>query len=114
RRISLANGVAGSLALLCGILFVVLFTRAITQRDRQLAAHASDLEKRILERTAELDQINRGMRLVLDNVQQGFVTVSLDGVMSFERSAIVDRWLGEARLEANIAAVIIPPDPDAS
>src|SRR5438045_208713 len=97
RRISLANGMAGGMALLCGILFVVLFTRAIARRDRQLADYAADLERRILARTAELDQINRGMRLVLDNVQHGFVTISLDGGMSYERSAIVDRCLGEAR-----------------
>jgi two-component system chemotaxis sensor kinase CheA len=114
RRISLANGVAGGMALLCGIFFVVLFTRAIAQRDQQLAEYASDLEKRILERTAELDHINRGMRLVLDNVQQGFITVSLDGVMSFERSAIVDLWLGKARLEANLSEVIRPHDSGAA
>ena len=113
-RISLATGVAGGMALLCGVFFAVLFTRAMAQGDRQLAEHASDLEKRILERTAELDHINRGMRLVLDNVQQGFVTVSLSGVMSFERSAIVDRWLGEARLEANLCDVIRPHDPEAA
>jgi HPt (histidine-containing phosphotransfer) domain-containing protein len=104
-RISLANGVAGGVALLFGVLFVVLFTRAIAQRDAQLAEYASDLEVRIGERTAELDHMNRGMRLVLDNVEQGFVTISLDGVMSTERSAVVDRWLTEASATTLMEAI---------
>src|SRR6185436_18695320 len=113
-RISLANGVAGGLALLCGIFFVVLFTRAIAHRGRQLAEYDSDLERRILERTAELDRINRGMRLVLDNVQQGLITVSLDGTMSRERSAIVDLWLGTAPADARLSDVIRPHDAEAA
>src|SRR5438045_7688634 len=35
------------------------------------------------------------MRLVLDNVDQGLVTLSVSGEMANERSRIVDRWFGE-------------------
>ncbi len=52
------------------------------------------LEERVRERTAELAERNRGMRMVLDNVQEGLVTLSIDGVLSPERSAVVDRWFG--------------------
>ncbi|MEO8214652.1 MAG: ATP-binding protein [Myxococcales bacterium] len=46
------------------------------------------------ERTAELARINQGMRLVLDNVEQGFITIDLEGVMAAERSTVCDRWFG--------------------
>ncbi|HET6150890.1 MAG TPA: ATP-binding protein [Polyangia bacterium] len=96
RRMSLGTGIAGGFALLLGILFVNFFTRSIVERDQQLAAYALGLEHKVAERTAELDRMNRGMRLVLDNVDQGFLIVGLDGTMSPERSAIVDRWFAAA------------------
>ena len=52
------------------------------------------LEERVVERTAALATRNRGMRLVLDNVQEGLVTLSTSGVMALERSAVVDQWFG--------------------
>jgi two-component system chemotaxis sensor kinase CheA len=94
RRISYGTMGVGIVALVFGILFVNFFTRSIAMRDAQLAEYATGLEKKVTERTVELDQRNRGMRLVLDNVTQGFITVGLDGVMSSERSSIVDRWFG--------------------
>ena len=42
----------------------------------------------------ELDRRNGEMRLVLDNVRQGLVTIDLDGCMARERSSIVEHWLG--------------------
>jgi len=94
RQMSFGTAVAGGVALLLGILFVNFFTRSILQRDRQLAAYASGLESKVAERTAELDRMNSGMRLVLDNVHQGFIIIGRDGTMSPERSAIVARWFG--------------------
>jgi two-component system chemotaxis sensor kinase CheA len=52
------------------------------------------LEIKVQERTRELEERNRDMRLVLDNVNQGFLTVSLSGLLAQERSAIVDNWFG--------------------
>jgi signal transduction histidine kinase/HAMP domain-containing protein len=54
------------------------------------------LENRVEARTRELGQRNRDMRLVLDNVNQGFLTMSREGILAEERSAIVTRWLGRA------------------
>jgi hypothetical protein len=70
------------------------FTRAVALRDAQLSDYAANLERKADERTRELDERNRGMRLVLDNVAQGFITIASDGVMAAERSAVVDRWFG--------------------
>lgn len=54
------------------------------------------LEQQVEARTAELGLANRDMRLVLDNVDQGFVMLSLDGRMASARSAIVSRWFGNS------------------
>ena len=94
RRISMGTAAAAALALLCGILFVNFFTGTIAARDARLAEYASDLESKIAARTAELDGRNREMRLVLDNVEQGLMAVSMNGVMTSERSTIVERWFG--------------------
>jgi two-component system chemotaxis sensor kinase CheA len=52
------------------------------------------LEQKVEERTRELAQRNRDMRLVMDNVEQGFLTLTPDGVLAVERSTIIDRWFG--------------------
>jgi two-component system chemotaxis sensor kinase CheA len=54
------------------------------------------LDGLVSQRTAELDQRNSDMRLVLEHVRQGFVTLNRQGVMSLERSAIVQTWLGKS------------------
>lgn len=52
------------------------------------------LEQRVQDRTSELAAKNRDMRLVLDNVNEGFITLSAEGVMASERSRVVDEWFG--------------------
>lgn len=56
------------------------------------AAH-DELEERVRARTAELDDRNTAMRLVLDNVAQGFGMLDMDGVLGGERSAAMNTWL---------------------
>ena len=97
RRLDLGTLLSGFLTWSFGFAFVVFFTRNIAVRDAQLAEYASGLERKVAERTTELARINYGMRLVLDNVEQGFITIDLAGVMSPERSAICDRWFGAAQ-----------------
>ncbi len=63
---------------------------------RELEQMNLTLEQKVEERTLALAGRNRDMRLVLDNVDQGFLTLTLDGVMASERSAVVDRWFGQA------------------
>jgi two-component system chemotaxis sensor kinase CheA len=77
--------------------------RAFNQMLQELDGSYKDLERlnrtlehRVDERTRELAQRNRDMRLVLDNVNQGFLTMSRAGILAEERSAIVGRWLGPA------------------
>lgn len=93
-KVSATTVIAGGIALLCGVLMIFHFTRAVVIRDRQLQEYAATLEQRVEDRTRELDERNRGMRLVLDNVSQGFITIDRKGVMDAERSAVVDTWFG--------------------
>ena len=60
----------------------------------------------VRERTQELDVRNQAMRLVLDNVDQGFVSVDLAGHLSPERSAILDRWLGAPKASDTLFSYI--------
>ncbi len=53
-----------------------------------------NLEKKVEARTLELAGRNRDMRLVLDNVEEGFLTLSAAGIMAMEHSSILDRWFG--------------------
>jgi two-component system chemotaxis sensor kinase CheA len=52
------------------------------------------LERLVRERTLALDQKNRDLKLVLDNVDQGFVTIDREGVVVGEHSRVIDTWLG--------------------
>jgi HAMP domain-containing protein/HPt (histidine-containing phosphotransfer) domain-containing protein len=61
--------------------------------------HNAELEQQRLEglvqvRTQELAVRNDDMRRVLENVEQGFLTIDRQGQMSIERSRIIEKWLG--------------------
>jgi two-component system chemotaxis sensor kinase CheA len=63
----------------------------------QLEEMNRTLEHKVQSRTAELATKNRDMRLVLDNVDQGFITLSASGVMAIERSRVVSDWFGSGK-----------------
>jgi HPt (histidine-containing phosphotransfer) domain-containing protein/HAMP domain-containing protein len=74
------------------------FNRMVEELDasyRHLEEMNHTLELKVSERTAELGHRNRDMRLVLDNVDQGFVTLSAAGTMAVERSRVVSEWFGD-------------------
>jgi two-component system chemotaxis sensor kinase CheA len=112
-RILMACGIAGLLALLGGLVSVELSTRAIQKRDAALAHYAATLETRVADRTAALATRNGEMRLVLDHVAQGLMTVDVHGVLAAERSAVVDRWFGAISAQENLPALISRTDPAA-
>ena len=74
-------------------IFVVLESVAGCFIARSFFDNVIGLEKIVQARTAELDVRNRDMRLVLDHVAQGLVTVDRRGVRSAERSRAFDAWL---------------------
>lgn len=95
-------------ALLLGTVVVCFFTGAVALRDAQLSDYAKNLERKVEDRTKELDARNYGMRLVLDNVAQGFMTIDLKGKLASERSAIVDRWFGVPPPDTTLSAYLAP------
>jgi signal transduction histidine kinase len=68
--------------------------RALLAATEELRATNENLERRVRERTEELAQRGRDMRLVLDNVGQALLTIDARGRLAQERSAMVDRWFG--------------------
>jgi signal transduction histidine kinase/HAMP domain-containing protein len=60
----------------------------------RLASAFRSMGTAIRQREERINARNRDMRLVLDNVGQGFITLDLEGTMSDEHSKIVDEWFG--------------------
>ena len=71
-------------------------TRAIRSREERIRARTED------------------MRLVLDNVQQGFITLDRGGVMAEECSRIVGTWFGPASRGTTFAAYLATIDDNAA
>ncbi len=82
--------------------FVVLESGATSYIARSFFDNVIGLEKIVRARTEELDSRNDDMRLVLDNVGQGFITIDQAGIMSKEMSAIVRKWFGPTKDEETI------------
>lgn len=72
-----------------GFLRLDLAARALTTANERL-------EERVQERTLELNDRNRELKAVLDNVEQALIVVDLAGNIARERSAAVDRWFPTA------------------
>lgn len=104
--------IAGVVVVLIGALVIVFFTRQVALRDHKLHESNEQLEAKVEDRTRALDERNRGMRLVLDHVAQGLVTVGLDGVVASEHSAVVERWFGAPAPGATFAAFMEPHSPE--
>lgn len=78
---------------------------------RQLEEMNRTLEHKVRERTRELGRRNLDMRLVLDNVDQGLITLGMDGAMALERSRAVDRWFGPYETGARFVDYVRPISP---
>jgi len=65
-----------------------------TDEIGRLASAFRSMGTAIRQREERINARNRDMRLVLDNVGQGFITLDLEGSMSDEHSKIVDEWFG--------------------
>lgn len=76
------------------VLFVVLESVAACFVARSFFNNVFRLERAVARRTRALDDRNRDMTLILDNVAQGLVTVALDGTMHGERSRSLIDWFG--------------------
>jgi HPt (histidine-containing phosphotransfer) domain-containing protein len=98
-------------ALLSLAIVITAWAQEQRERRRQAAAYAAELEVKVQERTSELAQRNKSMRLVLDSVQQGLVGVDQEGWMASERSAIADRWFGSVTEKTRFVDYVRVHDP---
>jgi len=73
-----------------------------TDEVGQLAFAFRQMGGAIRVREQRIGARNRDMRLVLDNVGQGFVTLDATGTMSQERSRVIDEWFGEVDAGAKL------------
>jgi two-component system chemotaxis sensor kinase CheA len=108
---SVFNYQASVWAVVVHAVFVVLESVAAIFVARSFFDNVIGLEKIVAVRTNELDRRTHDMAMVLENVGQGFVTVSADGTMSAERSTILRSWLGEAPASLRFASYIAAVDP---
>jgi len=81
----------------------------LEQRDHELR-HAAEqlrsanegLEQRVQERTRELADKNRDLRLVLDTVDQALLMIDLEGRLAPECSSAAEHWFGRHSEGANV------------
>jgi two-component system chemotaxis sensor kinase CheA len=70
------------------------FDRTTNDEIGQLSTAFAAMSTAIEQRETRIAERNRDMRRVLDNVEDGFVTVDAAGVMSEERSRVLETWFG--------------------
>ena len=86
--------------------FVVLETVAACYISRQFFDSVVGLEKIVEARTATIREQQREMRTILNNVEEGLLTINLDGRMASETSRAVKEWFGVPLAGENFAAWI--------
>jgi two-component system chemotaxis sensor kinase CheA len=75
--------------------FVVFETIAACYISRQFFDNVIGLEKIVEARTAQINEQQRHMKLILDNVGEGLITINLDGKVSGKGSKALVDWFGE-------------------
>jgi two-component system, chemotaxis family, sensor kinase CheA len=91
--------------------FVVLEAIATCAIARSFFDKVIGLERIVQERTRQVDDKNREMRVLLDNVDQGFTTIDRRGRLAGEHSAAIDRWFGAPAANAtwfDYLATVVP------
>jgi two-component system chemotaxis sensor kinase CheA len=77
----------------------------LAEKFEEMAAAVRDRELRLGVRNAEL-------KLILDSVDQGFLTAHVDGTLFAERSAVVGQWAGELGPDATVWSLAAAIEPD--
>ena len=94
--------------------FVVLESVAACFIARSFFDNVIGLEKKVGERTQELQSRNRDMRMILNSVEQGFLTIDRSGKIQEERSAAVDTMFGTVDQGDTITDLVGRHDPKAA
>jgi len=92
--------------------FVVLESTAACFVARSFFDNVIGLEKIVSARTEALNDRNAAMKLVLDNVEQGFVTMNRDSVISAEHSKVLETWFDDVEGGTPFAALLRQASPE--
>ncbi len=92
--------------------FVVLESTAACFVARNFFDNVIGLEKIVSARTEALNDRNAAMKLVLDNVEQGFVTMNRDSVISAEHSKVLETWFDDVEGGTPFAALLRQASPE--
>ena len=103
---SVFNYAAPFWVVLVHALFILLESCAACSIARSFFDNAIGLEMVVQARTEQLHERNRHMRLVLDTVNQGFLTIDRALVMSAEKSAVLGEWFGPAHAQQTFTAYL--------
>jgi two-component system chemotaxis sensor kinase CheA len=79
----------------------------------RLAEKFGEMAEAVRDREHRLGVRNRDLKLILDSVEQGFLTTGLDGTLFAERSAIVGTWVGALPAGAKLWTLVGRIDPSA-
>ena len=94
--------------------FVVAESVATCSIARGFFDNVIGLERIVQARTAQLDQRNKDMRLVLDYVDQALLTIDAAGKISPEYSRATERWFGRPNPEQTFGDLLSQHAPDAA
>lgn len=94
-------------------IFVVVETVAAVFIARSFYDNVIGLEKIVEARTREVREANAAMRVVLDHVSQGLMTMDLSGGCSPQRSAMLDTLMGPMPASKSWADWVASADPTA-
>jgi two-component system, chemotaxis family, sensor kinase CheA len=80
----------------------------------RLAEKFGEMAEAVRDRELRLGVRNAELKLILDSVDQGFLTARADGTLFPERSAIVEQWTGPLPPDASIWSLAGLIDPEAA
>jgi two-component system chemotaxis sensor kinase CheA len=92
--------------------FVVLETVAACYISKQFFDNVIGLEKIIDARTATIREQQSQMKLILDNVAEGLITIELDGRISGSGSKVLQEWFGSPEQGQPLHEWIAEHDPN--
>jgi HPt (histidine-containing phosphotransfer) domain-containing protein len=98
------------LQLALSLMGLILGTTVTEREKAQAAVKAADQLRHDVELARRTARSNQELRLVLDTVNQGLLSVTGNGVLAPERSAIVTRWFGPSALGATLDEYFMPID----
>jgi two-component system, chemotaxis family, sensor kinase CheA len=80
----------------------------------RLAEKFAEMAEAVRDRELRLNMRNGELKLILDSVDQGFLTARVDGTLFPERSAIVEQWTGPLSPDATVWSLVELIDGDAA